>query len=61
MYKDQWDFFSGKNGTVNGTCVSVIWPYQLANKLEIILLLLRKLAVVESKLFKKSMQNLFLH
>ena len=38
-----------------------IWPYKLANKWEIILLLLRKLAVVESKLWKKSMQNLFLY
>ena len=37
------------------------WPYQLANKWVIILLLLWKLAVVESKLWKKSMQNLFLH
>ena len=32
-----------------------------ANKWEIILLLLRKLAVVESKLWKKSMEKLFLH
>ena len=37
------------------------WPYQLANNWEIISLLLRKLAVVESKSWKKSMQNLFLH
>ena len=34
-----------------------IWPYQLANKWEIIL---RKLAIVESKLWEISMQNLFL-
>ena len=37
------------------------WHYQLANKWEIILLFLRKLALVKSKLWKTPMQNLFLH
>ena len=59
-YWDDWvqkKFPDNRNPGKFGTT----WPYQLANKWEIILLLLRKLAIVESKLWKKSVQNLFLH